>query len=92
MAQMNYPHAPDGCQRGERVIFNALKRLLPEKCYIWYEPTLFGRRKSARPDFVVLGRDLGLVIIEVKDWSLNLHLPQRQVVHHLQRRGAGVDL
>ena len=71
MAQMNYPHAPHGCQPGERVVFNVLRRNLPDEYFVWYEPTLFGRRHSSRPDFVVLGRDIGLVSIEVKDWSLD---------------------
>jgi len=70
MAQMNYPHAPDGCKPGERVVFNALKRNLPDDYFVWFEPTLFGEKKSARPDFVVLGADIGLVIVEVKDWSI----------------------
>jgi hypothetical protein len=70
MAQMNYPHAPDGCKPGERVVFNALKRDLPDDYFVWFEPTLFGEKKSARPDFVVLGADIGLVIVEVKDWSI----------------------
>lgn len=71
MAQMNYPHAPDGCKPGERAVFNALKRNLPEDYFVWFEPTLFGEKKSARPDFVVLGADIGLVIVEVKDWSID---------------------
>ena len=71
MAQLNYPHPPEGCQPGERLLFNALKRLLPDDDYVWFEPTLYGERHSRRPDFVLLGHDLGLVIIEVKDWSLD---------------------
>ncbi len=71
MAQMNYPHAPQGCTPGERVIFNTLKRHLPNDYYVLYEPTLFGKKASARPDFVVLGKDIGLAIIEVKDWSVD---------------------
>lgn len=71
MAQMNFPHAPDGCRPGERLVFNALKRHLPDDYRVWFEPTLFGRKRTARPDFLVLGRDLGLAIIEVKDWSLD---------------------
>jgi hypothetical protein len=43
---------------------------LPDDYFVWFEPTLFGEKKSARPDFVVLGADIGLVIVEVKDWSL----------------------
>ncbi len=71
MTQLNYPHAPDGCQPGERVVFNALDRYLPDDYFVWFEPTLFGRRHSARPDFLLLGRDLGVIVIEVKDWSLD---------------------
>ena len=71
MAQMNYPHAPSGCTPGEKIVFNALKRHLPEDYYVWFEPTLFGRKASARPDFVVLGKDIGFAIIEVKDWSID---------------------
>ncbi len=71
MAQMNYPYAPNNCTPGERVVFNALKRNLPDEFYVWFEPTLFGERKNARPDFVVLGSDIGLITIEVKDWSID---------------------
>ncbi len=71
MARMNYPHAPDGCRPGERKLFNALNRYLPEAYTVYFEPTLFGRKQSARPDFVVLGAEIGLVVIEVKDWSLD---------------------
>lgn len=71
MAQMNFPHAPGDCEPGERVVFNALKRNLPDDYLAWYELTLFSQKRSARPDFVILGRDIGLVIIEVKDWSLD---------------------
>lgn len=70
MAQMNHTHAPDGCKPGERVVFNALKRHLPDDYLVWFEPTLLGRKNSARPDFVVLGTDIGLIAIEVKDWSI----------------------
>jgi len=71
MARMNYPHAPDGCRPGERKLFNALNRYLPEAYTVYFEPTLFGRKQSARPDFVVLGAEIGLAVIEVKDWSLD---------------------
>ncbi len=71
MAQMNYPHAPTGCTPGEKTTFNTLKRHLPENYYAWYEPTIFGKKASARPDFIILGKDTGVTIIEVKDWSLD---------------------
>jgi hypothetical protein len=42
----------------------------------------FGQKKSARPDFLVLGRDLGLIIIEVKDWSIDrIHRANRDTFH-----------
>ncbi len=78
MAQMNYPHVPDNANAGERVVFNALYHHLPHEYYVWYEPTLFGNKKSARPDFVALGSDIGLVIVEVKDWSIDkIHAANR---------------
>jgi len=71
MAEMNYPHPPDGCTPGERVLFQALRRELPQEYFVWFEPTLFGKKHSARPDFLVIGKDIGLVVIEVKDWSVD---------------------
>lgn len=71
MAKMNLPHPPDGCQPGERLVFKKLQQLLPDSYFIWFEPTLFGKRKSSRPDFIILGADIGLAIIEVKDWTLD---------------------
>ncbi len=71
MARLNYPHPPDGCQPGERLVFNALSRFLPDDYFAWFEPTLFGRRYSSRPDFLLLGHDFGLIVLEVKDWSLD---------------------
>jgi hypothetical protein len=47
---MNSPYAPDGCTPGERVVFNALKRNLPDDYFVWFEPTLFGRRNSVFVD------------------------------------------
>ncbi len=65
--EVNYPHAPDGCTPGERAVFNALRRNLTAGYSVWFEPTLFGEKKSARPDFAVLGADVGLVIVEVEE-------------------------
>ena len=69
MAIMNYPRPPENSQPGEKLVFNRLKKHLPPNYYAWYEPTIQGKRRSVRPDFIVLGLDLGLAIIEVKDWS-----------------------
>ncbi len=71
MATMNYPHPPQDIQPGERLLFNRLKKYLPHNYFVWYEPTIQGRHRSVRPDFIVLGNDLGIAVIEVKDWSVD---------------------
>jgi len=52
---------------GERKVFVALRDHLPEDYLVYYDVPVDGRH----PDFVVVGPDLGLVILEVKDWRLN---------------------
>ncbi|WP_010494799.1 3'-5' exonuclease [Paenibacillus elgii] len=50
---------------GERILFESLKDHLPSDYIVYYEPEIRGRR----PDFVIIGPDLGLVILEVKDYT-----------------------
>ncbi|MFB1081666.1 3'-5' exonuclease [Jeotgalibacillus sp. JSM ZJ347] len=50
---------------GERLLFRTLKDYLPDDYIVYYEPNVFGRR----PDFVIVGPDLGLVVLEVKDYT-----------------------
>jgi hypothetical protein len=52
---------------GERKVFVALRDQLPEDYLVYYDIPVDGRH----PDFIVVGPDLGLVILEVKDWRLN---------------------
>jgi hypothetical protein len=52
---------------GERKVFVALRDHLPEDYLVYYDIPVDGRY----PDFVIVGPDLGLVILEVKDWRLN---------------------
>ncbi|PTX63293.1 UvrD-like helicase family protein [Melghirimyces profundicolus] len=52
---------------GERLLFRTLKEFLPEDYIVYHEPDIHGRR----PDFVVIGPDLGLVVLEVKDYTRN---------------------
>ncbi|MFC4321310.1 3'-5' exonuclease [Litchfieldia salsa] len=52
---------------GERLLFRTLKTYLPDDYIVYYEPEIHGRR----PDFVVIGPDLGLVVLEVKDYTRN---------------------
>ncbi|WP_215143817.1 3'-5' exonuclease [Exiguobacterium qingdaonense] len=50
---------------GERLVFRTLKRYLPDDYIIYYEPNIHGRK----PDFVIIGPDLGLIVLEVKDYT-----------------------
>ena len=50
---------------GERLVFRTLKHYLPGDYIVYYEPNIHGRR----PDFVIIGPDLGLIVLEVKDYT-----------------------
>ncbi|GAA0343246.1 nuclease-related domain-containing DEAD/DEAH box helicase [Bacillus carboniphilus] len=52
---------------GERLLFRTLKTYLPDDYIVYYEPNIHGKR----PDFVIIGPDLGLVVLEVKDYTKN---------------------
>ncbi|WLR51876.1 3'-5' exonuclease [Bacillus tianshenii] len=50
---------------GERLLFQTLKRFLPDDYIVYFEPEIRGKR----PDFVIIGPDLGLIVLEVKDYT-----------------------
>lgn len=51
---------------GERKVFVALRDHLPEDYLVYFDV----RVKDRHPDFIVVGPDLGVVVLEVKDWRL----------------------
>lgn len=65
MAYMVPEVIPRSATAGERMVFESLKDHLPCDYIVYYEPEIHGRR----PDFVIIGPDLGLVILEVKDYT-----------------------
>jgi len=67
MAYMVPETMPRSATAGERVLFDSLKEQLPEDYIVYYEPEIRGRR----PDFVIIGPDLGIVVLEVKDYTKN---------------------
>ncbi len=71
---------------GEKELSKLLKRL-PEDWTIYYEPTV-DRRK---PDFVILAPNLGLLVIEVKDWSINSVLSVNPQTIELQPIGTAAS-
>ncbi|MFC1581138.1 3'-5' exonuclease [Thermodesulfobacteriota bacterium] len=54
---------------GEKRVFRFLKKAArPHKDFIcWYEPSI--GTSGAEPDFILFSKRLGLLVIEVKDWS-----------------------
>jgi len=55
----------DGVTPGEIRVFDLLRELLPDTFYVWYDVMV----KNRYPDFIILGPNLGVVILEVKDWE-----------------------
>jgi hypothetical protein len=58
---------PGSATPGERKVFVALRDYLPEDYLVYYDIPVKGRY----PDFIIVGPDLGLVVLEVKDWRLD---------------------
>ncbi len=56
----------EGVTSGEVRVFNLLRELLPDDYYVWCDPLI----QNKYPDFVILGPDLGIIILEVKDWEI----------------------
>lgn len=58
-----YKNATDG----EKRVFRLLETQLPDDYIVWSEL----RINERYPDFVVVGPELGILVLEVKDWSIN---------------------
>ena len=65
MPEMIPDTLPASSTAGERRVFAALARL-PDDCLIYYEPVV--RRRY--PDLIAILPDVGVLILEVKDWRL----------------------
>ncbi|MGH1410322.1 MAG: nuclease-related domain-containing protein, partial [Aeromonas sp.] len=61
------PLNPDILTDGERyTLEQKLKKLLvDEDCFIYVQPII----NELKPDFIVIGKKFGVLIIEVKDWD-----------------------
>jgi hypothetical protein len=99
MAEMIPETLPASSMAGEKRVFAALARL-PEDCLVYYEPVV--RRRH--PDLIVILPEVGVLIIEVKDWRLaelgsvtatNLTITRRDntvVVPHPRQQARGYML
>ena len=65
MAEMIPDTLPASSTAGERRVFATLGRL-PDDCLIYYEPIV--RRRY--PDLIAILPEVGVLVIEVKDWRL----------------------
>jgi hypothetical protein len=88
MAQIIPNNLPDDSTEGEKLVLNILRRL-PDDVIVYLEPSI----DDLYPDFVVVLPTLGVLLIEVKDWSMsniagaNQHVvnirSNRQVTSHV---------
>lgn len=56
----------NGITSGEKRVFKILKETLPSSYIVWFDL----RVNNRYPDFIILGPDLGIVVLEVKDWQI----------------------
>ena len=72
---------------GETKVFHFLKEAArPHQDYLcWYRPLL--GTAGLEPDFVLFGKSLGLLVLEVKDWVLNQILGADPIQFRLRKRG-----
>lgn len=68
LALMIPPTLPPDVTPGERRVYEALSSL-PDQYTACYRRLFPGRRHVEEPDFVVMGADIGLVVLETKDWK-----------------------
>jgi hypothetical protein len=54
-------------QPGDRLVYGALGRL-PDSWIVYAQPRLVHGTRKRKPDYVVVHRDLGVIVLEVKDW------------------------
>ena len=62
---------PDWATPGEKRVYRLPRDQLPEDHIAWQELTVSHRGRSQHPDFVIMGPDVGSIVLEVKDWVLD---------------------
>ncbi|MFG6105408.1 3'-5' exonuclease [Leptothoe sp. EHU-05/26/07-4] len=55
---------PSKASQGEKLLFDILSTQLPDDFIVWYEPQV----NDLYPDFIIIGPEFGLLILEVKGW------------------------
>lgn len=57
---------PDKATTGEKIVIDLMGNL-PGDCIVYYEPSI----QNKCPDIIVIIPDMGVIVIEVKDWAVN---------------------
>lgn len=70
---------------GELYLLEYLEKHLNSESEVYFQPCFNGDR----PDLVILEKGLGLIIIEVKDWNLDLYSIDKKNDWHLKQGGKG---
>lgn len=89
MAIMNYSwdeinRLPQHAEEGEKYILHWLENNLSNEYEIFFQPYINGDR----PDIVILRQNGGVVIIEVKDYDMDLYTPiDKNVWHVIDKNG-----
>jgi hypothetical protein len=67
---------------GENRVIELLKRLDKREYYFYYEPVIVTSNQSARrnPDFVIVSKALGVIVLEVKDYTRVQSITQKSIV------------
>jgi Nuclease-related domain/UvrD-like helicase C-terminal domain/AAA domain len=99
MAQFpqGYRQIEQRCNAGERRVLQQLKQCLDDGHLVWHNVPV--GPQARQPDFVVLGRDWGVLLLEVKDWrcrtllqatpdAVTLHTERGPVTDHHPLRQA----
>jgi hypothetical protein len=56
-----------GKEDGDRKVFEALKALSSE-CIVYAQPKLVHKSENANPEYVIVNKNWGVIVLEVKDW------------------------
>lgn len=56
-----------GKEVGDKRVFHALKNL-PSDCYVYAQPLLVHKSERREPDYVIVYKNWGVIVLEVKDW------------------------
>jgi hypothetical protein len=80
----------DSATNGEKRVFRLLRDALQpdEDFLVWFEPKAIKRR----PDFLVWSHELGLLVIEVKDWVIGQIRSMTPNQWQIERRSGVVEL